>query len=147
MTLIEIVEKFWPLVVAFLGAGGTWYWKNKKTKTGKRLEVLESESKELANLKTIVDIVQNDLQNELKKKNNTIEELSNIIIELNKKIETLSNQIKELNKKLNIKSEHFVDVEELANKCKIRTAGEVCLVLQHLEKNKLIKNDKSVKAI
>ena len=139
MTFVEIFEKFWPIVVGFLTAGTAWFWKNRKTKTGKRLENLESESKELANLKTIVDMVQTDLQNELKKKNQTIEDLSAVIVELNRKIETLSNQIKELNKKLNSKSEHFVDVEELAKKCKIRKSGEVCQVIEHLEKNKLNK--------
>lgn len=147
MTLLEVFEKFWPIIVGFLGAGGSWYWANKKTKTGKRLENLESESKELSNLKAIVDMVQTDLQNELKKKNDTIEELSKVILELNKKIETLSSQIRELNKKLNTKSEHFDDVEDLALKCKIRKPNEVCRVLEHLEKNKLIKNDKSTKAL
>lgn len=147
MTLIELLEKFWPIIIGFLGAGGSWHWANKKTKTGKRLENLESESKELANLKAIVDMVQTDLQNELKKKNDTIEELSIVILELNKKIETLSSQIRELDKKLNTKSEHFVDVEDLALNCKIRKTDEICQVLQHLQKNKLSKNDKSFKTI
>lgn len=147
MTLLDILEKFWPLLAGFLTAGTMWFWKNKKTETGKKIENLESESKELRNLKTIVDMIQTDLQHELKKKNDTIEELSKVILELNRKIETLSTQIRELNKKLNNKSEHFADIEEAALKCRVRNGDEVCQVIQHLEKNKLIKNAKSSEKI
>lgn len=147
MNLVEIVEKFWPLILGFLGAGGSWFWANKKTKSSQKTDKLNQESIELTNLKTIVDMIQTDLQNELKKKNDTIEELSKVIFELNKKIETLSVQIKELNKKLNNKVEHIIDVESLALKCKIRKPHEVCQVLAHLEKNKLVKNDKLNKAL
>jgi len=145
MTLVELLEKFWPLIASFLTLGGGWYWKNKKTKTNKRLDSLESDSKELANLKSIVDMVQNNLHNELKKKNDTIEELSKVILELNRKIETLSSQIRELNKKLNNKSEHVEDVHSVALKCNIREEGQSCKVLEYLEKNKLLKNNEPIK--
>jgi len=147
MTLFVLLERFWPIMVGFLSAGGSWYWANKKTVTGKRLENLESESKELLNLKTIVGMIQIDLQNELLKKNDTIEELSKVIVELNRKIETLSMQIRELNKKINSTDEHCVDVKELALGCKLRSPGDVCQVLQHFAKTKLIKNDKSPKPV
>lgn len=136
MTLIEILEKFWPLIVGFLGAGTTWFWANKKTKAAKKLEQANTESVEIQNMKSLMEIFQNDFKKELINKNETIEKLTVTISALNEKVDRLTEVVETLQKQM---AEDDFKLLKLAKQCPIRKSGQVCKVLEHL-KNKINEN-------
>lgn len=141
--MINILETYfkelWPIFTGFLILGVKWYWNNKKTKNQEKEEKLnninkevETDSKEISNMKELMILFQDNFKSELLEKNETINKLSKIIQELNNKIDILSKNIKLLNIRMDNKD---LEILEIANKCKGRKQGEICVVLQHL-KNK-----------
>lgn len=139
--IMNYIKDLWPIFTAFLILGGQWYWNNKRTKSQKKLDEVEintkqeeKESKEIENMKSLFELFQNQFKNELLSKTKDNENLTSVIIQLNEKVEKLSNEVKKLT---NLLKDKDYEIEEVAKKCMNRKKEQVCAVLEHLQlKNK-----------
>lgn len=129
----ELLKEFWPLVVGFLGAGGTWYWTNKRNKQDTIKAETEQDSIEIENMKSLMVMFQDSFKKELIEKNDTIEKLSNQILELNSKVDKLTSLVREMQNNFDDEESKII---RLANKCKNRPTDETCEVLDYIKTKK-----------